>query len=293
MAQTVTLTDYKKSVVEQPTWCPGCGDFPALAAMQRALVNLGKSPDEVVVVGGIGCSGKAPSYTGAYGMHAVHGRSIPVASGIKLGNRDLTVIAFGGDGDGYGIGLSHFLHAIRRNIDITYIVMDNHIYGLTTGQASPTSRKGMKTKTSPYGTAEWPIRPLETALAAGASFVAQGFSGDVKQLTGLIEQAIQHRGFSHVNVLSPCVTFNKEDTYEFWRTHCVNLDEDPDYDPTDRVTAIKKVMQHDALVRGLLFREERRSYQDELPGYAAEPLARLEELTIRPDAFQDILRDFT
>ncbi len=288
----VTVMDYKQSIVEPSTWCPGCGDFPALAALQRACAGLGLSPDQVVVVGGIGCSSKAPSYFGAYGFHSVHGRAIPVATGIKLANRDLTVVVFGGDGDGYGIGLSHFLHTVRRNIDLVYMVMDNHIYGLTTGQASPTSRKGMKTKTSPYGTAEYPVRPLETALAAGASFVAQGFSGDVKQLTRLVEMAIKHRGFAYLNVLSPCVTFNREDTYDFWRENCVNLDDEPEYDPHDRTGAIRVVLQHEGLVRGLIYQEERPSFEAELPGLAKEPLARQFDLSFPEQDWARILKDF-
>lgn len=260
----------------KPTWCPGCGDFAVLQAMQTALANTGRTPHETVVVSGIGCSGKTSQYLKAYGFHGLHGRSIPAATAIKLVNHDLTVIATGGDGDGYGIGLSHSLHAMRRNIDITYIVMDNNIYGLTTGQVSPTSRKGFKSKTSPTGSAEDPIRPLELALAAGASFVAQGFSGDPKGLTRLFEEGIQHRGFALINVFSPCVTFNKVNTYEWFRENLVNLDQAPGYDPTDRSGAGRVVSEHDGLVLGIIYREERPVYHEALPAVSETPIAQMQ-----------------
>ncbi|HLS90292.1 MAG TPA: 2-oxoacid:ferredoxin oxidoreductase subunit beta [Limnochordia bacterium] len=268
---TVTVKDYRANA-QASTWCPGCGDFAVVAAMQRALVNLGLKPHQVVAVTGIGCSGKFNYYLGANAFNSMHGRSLPVAQAIKIANRDLVVIAAGGDGDGYGIGVGHFIHACRRNVDITYVVMDNHIYGLTTGQTSPTSRKGFKTKTTPYGAAEHPIRPLPLALASGCGFVAQGFSGDVKHLQSLFEAAIQHKGFALVNVLSPCVTFNKEQTYDWWRENLVNLDEREDYDPADRSAAYKVVNELNSLVTGIIYREERSDYQDELPNYDPQPL---------------------
>jgi len=271
LASTVTVKEYR-AYAQQPTWCPGCGDFAVVAAMQRALVNLGLKPHQVVAVTGIGCSGKFNYYLGAYGFNSMHGRSLPVAQAIKIANRDLVVIAAGGDGDGYGIGVGHFIHACRRNIDITYVVMDNHIYGLTTGQTSPTSEKGFKTKTTPYGAAEYPIRPLPLAIASGCGFVAQGFSGDVKHLQSLFEAAIQHKGFALVNVFSPCVTFNKEQTYDWWRENLVNLDEREDYDPTDKAAAYKVVTETNGLVTGIIYREERPDYQDELPNYDPKPL---------------------
>lgn len=273
MASTVTAKDYRANA-QSPTWCPGCGDFAVVAAMQRALVNLGLKPHQVVAVTGIGCSGKFNYYLGANGFNSLHGRSLPVAQAIKIANRDLVVIAAGGDGDGYGIGVGHFIHACRRNIDITYVVMDNHIYGLTTGQTSPTSRKGFQTKTTPYGAAEYPIRPLPLALASGCGFIAQGFSGDARHLQSLFEAAIQHKGFALVNVLSPCVTFNKEQTYDWWRENLVNLDEREDYDPTDRVKAYQVVNELNSLVTGIIYREERNDYQMELPNYDPEPLVR-------------------
>ncbi len=260
----------------KPTWCPGCGDFAVLQAIQTALAVTGNQPHETVVTSGIGCSGKTSQYLRSYGFHGLHGRSIPAATAIKLVNHSLTVIATGGDGDGYGIGLSHSLHAMRRNIDITYIVMDNNIYGLTTGQMSPTSRKGFKSKTSPSGSAEDPVRPLEMALAAGASFVAQGFSGDPKGLARLFEEGIRHRGFSLINVFSPCVTFNKVNTYEWFKEHLINLDEVDGYDPTDKYAAARVVGEHDGLVLGVVYQEERPVYHEALPAVSETPIAHMD-----------------
>ncbi|HET7560686.1 MAG TPA: 2-oxoacid:ferredoxin oxidoreductase subunit beta [Limnochordia bacterium] len=263
---TVTLKTYTENS-KPDTWCPGCGHFGVKRAMQKAMVDLGLAPHEVVAVTGIGCSGKFNYYFGSNGFNSMHGRSLPVAQAIKIANRNLTVIAAGGDGDGYGIGIGHFTHACRRNVDITYVVMDNHIYGLTTGQTSPTSEKGFVTSTTPYGAAEYPIRPLELALAAGCGFVAQGFSGNQKQLARLFAEAIQHKGFSLINVYSPCVTYNGDQTYEFYRESLTDLDEKPDYQPNDRQAAFKLVHETAGLVNGLIFKEERRDYQEELPNY--------------------------
>lgn len=202
-----TVKEFRNSV--RPNWCPGCGDFAVQAAIQRALGNMDMEPEQVAIVSGIGCSGRISGYVNAYGFHGVHGRSLPVAQGLKLANRNLTVIAAGGDGDGFGIGLGHFMHAVRRNMDITYIVMDNQIYGLTKGQHSPTSAFGFKAKTTPAGNIENAINPLQIALSAGITYLGQGFSHDVNELTELIEGGIKHRGFSLINVFSPCVTDRK------------------------------------------------------------------------------------
>ena len=220
----IEIKEYKSEVT--PTWCPGCGDFAVLNGLQRAMQSLQLKPWETVLVSGIGCSSNLPHFLSTYGFHSIHGRAMPVATGIKLANPDLTVIVTGGDGDGYGIGLGHFLHGARRNLDITYIVMNNQIYGLTTGQASPTSEKGMKTKSTPeVGVIENPIDPISLALSAGATFVARGFSGDAKYLGELYERAIKHRGFALVDTLSPCVTYNKLNTYDWFRQRVYKLDE--------------------------------------------------------------------
>lgn len=201
----------------RPTWCPGCGDFAVLKAIQRALADLGRRPEHVVLVSGIGCSGKISHYFGGYGIHTTHGRALPVAQGIALARPDLTVLAAGGDGDGYGIGLGHLLHAARRNVNLLYLVMDNGVYGNTKGQTSPTSPTGYRSSTTPGGSPDLPIHPLRLAWAGGVSWLAQGFSGDVQHLAQLVALGLKHPGFGLLNVFSPCVVFNRTHGYEFYR----------------------------------------------------------------------------
>ena len=237
-ASQLTLADLKGKV--DPDWCPGCGDFGVLAAVQKALVELQLPAHKVVTISGIGCSSNLPGYINTYGMHTLHGRALAVATGLKLANHELTVIVTGGDGDGFGIGGNHFVHTMRRNVDLLYIVMDNQIYGLTTGQTSPTSRIGMKTKSMPFGNIEAPVNPISLALAAGATFVARGFSGEQKHLTELIKQGIQHRGFSLLDVFSPCVTYNYDNTYQWFRSRVRKLEDDSAYDADDWSAAMEK-----------------------------------------------------
>ena len=206
---TLTAKDFKSEL--KPIWCPGCGDFGVLQAIYRALAAIGRPAHEIAFISGIGCSSRIPGYTRAYGFNSVHGRALPIAQGIKLANPDLLVLAAGGDGDGFSIGGGHVPHAIRRNPDITYIVMDNQIYGLTKGQLSPTSPKGLTTVTSGYGSLENPINPLLYVLAYGAPFVAQGTPADMAGLAQIVEEAIRYPGFSFVNVQSPCVTFGEDE----------------------------------------------------------------------------------
>ncbi len=236
----LTKDTFKSKV--HPDWCPGCGDFSVLSALQTAIFELGLSPHQVLVISGIGCSSNLPGFINTYGMHTLHGRSLAVATGAKLGNHELKVICIGGDGDGYGIGGNHFMHTMRRNVDLTYIVMDNQIYGLTTGQVSPTSVKGMKTKSTPYGSVENPINPIPLAIVGGATYVARGFSGQQRHLADLIKGAMQHRGFALVDVFSPCVTYNKDNTYQWFNPRVKKL-EDQKHDPTDFEAAIHKGYQ--------------------------------------------------
>ena len=237
-------------------WCPGCGDFSVQAAIQRALGNLGRAPHEVVIVSGIGCSSRLPGYINAYGFHSIHGRSLPLAQGVKLANPALTVLACGGDGDGFAIGLGHTIHAMRRDLDITYIVMDNHVYGLTKGQVSPRSGRGFVTKTSPDGSAETPVSALELALSAGAGFVAQGFSKELNELASLIEAGIRHVGFSFINVFSPCVTFNKVNTYDWYSQRLQKIDDLTGYNRHDRMAAMQRVMETEGLITGLIYQRK-------------------------------------
>jgi len=213
----------------KPNWCLGCGNYGLLTATTNALAKLGFKPNEVVFTSGIGCSSNFPHWTSVYGIHSLHGRSLPVAMGVRLTNPTLTVIAVSGDGDTYGIGMGHFIHAARRNLDMTCLVMNNQINGLTTGQYSPTSQLGHITITSPLnGVDEYPINPISLALGAGTSFVARGFSGNRKHLQSIIEKAIQHKGFAFVDVLSPCVTFNRLNTYSWFRERVYELGDDHD-----------------------------------------------------------------
>ncbi len=234
----ITMANFKGRV--EPDWCPGCGDYGVLAAVQKALVELQIPQHEVATISGIGCSSNFPGFIETYGMHTLHGRSLPVATGVKMANHALTVLVTGGDGDGFGIGCGHFVHAMRRNVDLTYMVMDNQIYGLTTGQTSPTSRLAMKTKTTPFGNVERPVNPIALALAAGATYVARGFSAEQKHLTELIKNAIQHKGFSFLDIFSPCVTYNHDNTVQWFKPRVKKLEDLPDYDPTNFDAAMDK-----------------------------------------------------
>lgn len=228
--------DFKSDL--KPIWCPGCGDFGVVQALYRALAAVGRPPHEIAFVSGIGCSSRIPGYTTAYGFNSVHGRALPIAQGIKLANPELLVLVAGGDGDGFSIGGGHVPHAIRRNLDLTYVVMDNQIYGLTKGQLSPTSPKGLKTVTSEYGSLEEPVNPLLYVLAYGANFVAQGTPADMAGLADVVEQAIRYPGFSFVNVQSPCVTFGEAD----WQVKAHRAQMKPlaamGHDPTNRLAAM-------------------------------------------------------
>jgi 2-oxoglutarate ferredoxin oxidoreductase subunit beta len=250
----LTARDFKGQV--DPDWCPGCGDFGVLNSIQRTCAELGLHPHEILTVSGIGCSSNLPGYFNAYGMHTLHGRALAVATGAKLGNHELNVIVTGGDGDGYGIGGNHFTHTARRNIDLTYVVMNNQIYGLTTGQISPTSSVGMKTKSTPFGSVEAPINPITSAIMNGATFVARGYSGDVRHLTMILKAAIQHKGFALVDVFSPCVTFNNDNGHDFFKERVKKL-EDEEHDPADWQTACEKAMAWgDTIYTGLFFQKE-------------------------------------
>ncbi len=257
----LTVNDYKSDV--KPIWCPGCGDFGVLASFYKAISELHLPPEQLVVVSGIGCSGRFPAFVNSYGLHGTHGRALPLATGVKMANPELVVVAAGGDGDAFSIGMGHVPHAIRRNVDITYIVMDNEIYGLTKGQASPTSPVGIERKASPYGTVEKPINPLLLALASGATWVARGFSSKPKELTELIKQAIQHKGFSLLQVFSPCVTFY--DTYDHFKSVTKFLP--PEHNPRDRMSAMKYAMDDENLWLGLYYQEELPTYDE---GFAAK-----------------------
>ena len=268
----IVMADFKGKV--DPDWCPGCGDYGVLAAVQKALVELQIPKHEVATISGIGCSSNFPGFIDTYGMHTLHGRSLAVATGMKMANHAMHVLVTGGDGDGFGIGGNHFQHTMRRNVDLLYLVMDNQIYGLTTGQTSPTSRLGMKTKSAPFGNIESPINPISIALAAGATFVARGFSGDQKHLTDLIKRGLQHKGFAFIDVFSPCVTYNHDNTFQWFRPRVKKLEDLPDYDATDWIAAMEKsTIWGDEIPIGRFFeRTDLPSLHESEPVLKSEPL---------------------
>ncbi|HCX2113508.1 TPA: 2-oxoacid:ferredoxin oxidoreductase subunit beta [Staphylococcus aureus] len=285
-----TFKDFRNNV--KPNWCPGCGDFSVQAAIQKAAANIGLEPEEVAIITGIGCSGRLSGYINSYGVHSIHGRALPLAQGVKMANKDLTVIASGGDGDGYAIGMGHTIHALRRNMNMTYIVMDNQIYGLTKGQTSPSSAVGFVTKTTPKGNIEKNVAPLELALSSGATFVAQGFSSDIKGLTKLIEDAINHDGFSFVNVFSPCVTYNKINTYDWFKEHLTSVDDIENYDSTDKQLATRTVIEHESLVTGIVYQDkETPSYESQIKELDDTPLVK-RDIKITEDTFNALTEQF-
>lgn len=257
----------------RPTWCPGCGDFGILTAIKKAFVELEIAPHEVMIVSGIGCGSKLPDYIKANGFNTLHGRPLPVATGFKLANPKMHVMVVDGDGDAYGIGGNHFLHTLRRNIDLTHVVENNQIYALTKGQYSPTSERGFKTTTSPEGAIEQPVLPTVTAFAGGATFIARGFAGDPKHLTGLIVEGIGHKGYALIDVLQPCVTFNKLNTYEWYQERAYKVEEEG-HDPTDREAAWKLVQEWgDRIPIGVLWRQEGVPiYEEQVPGLEWGPV---------------------
>jgi len=255
-AQAVTWTpqDYKSDY--KPIWCPGCGDYSVLASFAKAFAMLQLKPEDTVVVSGIGCSSRIPAYTSCYGFHGVHGRSLVAATGLKVARPDLTVVVASGDGDGYSIGGNHFLHACRRNVDMTYVVMDNHVYGMTKGQPSPTTEPDWVSKLSPGGTGVRTFHPLVIALAAGANFVARAFAGDPNGTAEMIAEAIRTPGFSFVEILSPCVTFRPEQREWKKVVHpaSVQWTDDP-------ARAARRVMTDDGFNVGVLYKGSRAPYQ--------------------------------
>jgi len=252
----VTANEYGEF---ETAWCPGCGNFSIRQAVVKALVALDLPPHKVVFSSGIGQAAKAPHYIRVNVINGLHGRSLPMATGVKLANPDLAVFAESGDGCSYGEGGNHFLAAIRRNIDITYIVHNNQIYGLTKGQASPTTQKGHKTKTQPHGAPSDPFNPVAVAVTMGAGFVARGFAGEIDHLADLIAQGARHPGFSLIDVLQPCVSFNKVNTFAWYKERCVKLGND--HDPTDLRAAFSRAMEFgDTIPIGVLWKSDRPTF---------------------------------
>jgi len=257
------------------TWCPGCGNFGILSAFKDALVELGLERENVVIVTGIGCHGKIVDYLNVNGFHGLHGRVLPVATAIKLANPDLEVIGFSGDADCYDEGWDHFCHAVRRNMDVTVIVHDNMVLGLTTGQTTATSQKGFKSKSTPFGSVIPPLNPLAHALAANGTFVARGFAGDTKHLQKLMVEAIKHKGFGYIDVFQPCVSFNYVNTWDFYRQRVYKLEE-TEHDVRDKQKALEKSSEWgEKIPIGVFYKEERPTYRDSLPHVKDVPLTKL------------------
>ncbi len=259
----VSLQDYDAG--KETAWCPGCGNFPILRAVKEALVEAGKKPHEVLIVSGIGQAAKLPQYLNCNMFNGLHGRTLPVATGAKLANPALTVLAVGGDGDAYAEGGNHFLHAMRRNIGITYIVHNNQVFGLTRGQTSPTSDPGFVTKTTPFGAFSEPVNPLAVAIAMKANYVARGFAGDLKHLVELIANGIRHPGFALIDVLQPCPTFNRKNTFRWYRERVYKLEE-TEHKTDDQVSAFARAQEWEPRIpTGMFFLGQRPSYESVLP----------------------------
>ncbi len=256
-----------------PTWCAGCGDFSIWSALKGAFVTLGMEPHQCAVIYGIGCSGNMCSFVNTYGFEGLHGRGLPVACGIKMANHNLPVMMVGGDGDILGEGMGHFIHACRANHHVATLIHNNQVYGLTTGQTAPTSEKGAKTKSTPSGVIEEQTNPITLALTAGATFVARGFSGDIPHLTDLIVKALSHKGFAVLDVLQPCVTFNKINTYAWFRERVYKLEESG-YRQTTKVAALERAFEPwgERLPLGIFWQEEKPTYEDSLPQLKNGPL---------------------
>jgi 2-oxoglutarate ferredoxin oxidoreductase subunit beta len=283
----VQIQDYSEAI--NIAWCPGCGNFSILTALRQALVAIDIEPHQLLMVSGIGQAGKLPHYTRCHVLNELHGRAIPAATAAKIVNPELTVIAVSGDGDGYGEGGNHFIYAIHRNVDITYIVHNNQVYGLTKGQASPTSDPGFVTKTTPEGA--WvPVNPIALAIASDASFVGRSFAGDTDHLAQLIRLGIEHKGFALIDVLQPCVTFNHKNTYSWYRERVYKLEEESGYDPSDRIAAFAKALEWDNRIPiGLIYRKERSTYEGQLPALREMPLVKQ---PVDPQQFEELLNEF-
>jgi 2-oxoglutarate/2-oxoacid ferredoxin oxidoreductase subunit beta len=284
----VTLDDFYSD--DPIAWCPGCGNFSILKALKQAFVDLGKMPHEIVIVSGIGQAPKTPHYLRCNAFNGLHGRTLPVATGIKLANHGLTVLAEGGDGDGYGEGGNHFIHAMRKNVDITYLVHDNRVYGLTKGQASPTSEPGFVTGTTPEGTVNKPLNPLALAIAADCSFVARGFAGDIEHLSSLIQQGIRHNGFALIDILQPCVSFNRINTHKWYKDRVYRVGDNDKYDSKDKIAAFQKAQEWgEKIPIGVIYRTDRPSLNDRIPAIKETPLVKQ---AIDPGAFTAVFEMF-
>jgi len=286
----VSAKDYASEV--KPTWCPGCGDFGILSAVKAALVQVGLAPHQVLIVTGIGCGSKLPDYLHVNGILTLHGRPLPVATGARLANHGLKVLTIHGDGDGMGLGMGHFIHTARRNMEIVDIIQNNQVYGLTKGQYSPTSDPGFVTSTSPGGALETAANPTILALAAGGTFIARGFAGDAKGLADLIARAIGHKGYALVDVLQPCVTFNRKNTYDWYRERVYNLAE-TDHDPGNLAAAFQKALEWgERIPLGVIYQTQRPSYEEQVAALQQGPIAARKLDKLSPAQVESLRSEF-
>lgn len=280
-----TLQDYRG---QHPAWCPGCGNYSILKSFKDAMIEMNIEPHEFTIVSGIGQAAKFPHYVKCNTFNGLHGRALPVAAGIRLANHEHRVMVFTGDGDCYGEGGNHLLHNMRRNLNIKVFVHDNQIYGLTKGQASPTSMEGMKTKNQPFGVFSEQLNPLAMAVALDCSFVARGFSGEMDHLSGLMKAAVEHRGFALVDILQPCVTFNRINTYEWYKERVYHIE--PGHNPGDRIEAFKRSLEWgDRIPLGIIYRNDRPVLEDRIPVIKSEPLVKQ---SFDMSGIQDTLKEF-
>jgi 2-oxoglutarate/2-oxoacid ferredoxin oxidoreductase subunit beta len=283
------MTTFDEYLGQVPAWCPGCGNFAIRKAFLDAMIEMGLEPHQMIIVSGIGQAAKFPHYVRCNAFNGLHGRTLPVATGIRLANNRMTVIAETGDGDCYGEGGNHLIHAIRRNINIKLFVHDNQIYGLTKGQASPTSMEGMVTKVQPFGVLSEQFNPLAMAVALDCSFVARGYCGDMEHLTNLFREAVKHEGFSLVDILQPCVTFNKVNTWEWYRDRVYRIEED--YDVEDRMGAFARSLEWgERIPIGIIYRNQRQTFEARIPIIEESPLV---NQPFEPSKLDDTLREFT
>lgn len=284
-----TLTAQSFNTGFLPTWCPGCGDFGIWKSLQGAFAKLSIGPDDGLIVYGIGCHGNMYDWMNMYGFAGLHGRALPVAQGAKLANHKLPIVVVSGDGDCLGEGGNHFIHAAKRNPDVTVVIHDNQVYGLTTGQASPTAKPGFKTKSTPDGATDEPMNPLALAIVSGATFVARGFAGDLPGLTDLMAQAIAHKGFAVLDVLQPCVTFDKVHTYQWYRQRLYRI-ADEGYQPIDKFKALEKAMEWgDKIPVGVLYKIDKPTSEDREPALSGAPLV---SLPLELSHWDELLNEF-
>jgi 2-oxoglutarate ferredoxin oxidoreductase subunit beta len=279
----ISLDDYKG---QKPAWCPGCGNFSILNFLKRTLVELDIEPHQFTIVSGIGQAAKLPHYMKCNTFNGLHGRTLPVATGIRLANHDMLVLAVAGDGDCYGEGGNHLLHAIRRNINVTLLVHNNQVYGLTKGQASPTTGQGTVTKTQPFGALSEQLNPLALAISLDCGFVARAFAGasGLPVLKEIIKEAVNHQGFALVDILQNCVSFNKVNTFHWYKERVYNLEDE--YDPYDRIEAFRRSLEWgERIPTGIFYRNDRKSFEEQLPVIADQSLVR------QPFALEGIKRD--